>query len=167
MKYKAIIFDLDGTLLDTLDDLADAGNTVLAKAGLPVHSTDSYRYFVGDGLISLIQRVLPEDPMGLWMYNAPVVLFIHIHRDLNEWALFDIGLFAQSVLLASKNAGVDTVPQARMGNNNEEVAALLGLGSERRIIMGITMGYGDKDHPNNQYRSPRQDIDAWTTWHSS
>ena len=61
MKFKAIIFDLDGTLLDTLDDLADAGNTVLAQAGLPVHSTDSYRYFVGDGLISLIQRILPED----------------------------------------------------------------------------------------------------------
>ena len=64
MKYKAIIFDLDGTLLDTLDDLADAGNTVLTEAGLPVHSTDSYRYFVGDGLISLIQRILPEDMRG-------------------------------------------------------------------------------------------------------
>ena len=61
MKYKAIIFDLDGTLLDTLDDLADAGNAVLAKAGLPVHSVDSYRYFVGDGLITLITRILPEE----------------------------------------------------------------------------------------------------------
>lgn len=61
MEFKAIIFDLDGTLLDTLEDLADAGNRVLAQAGLPVHSTDSYRYFVGDGLISLIQRILPEE----------------------------------------------------------------------------------------------------------
>ena len=61
MNCKAIIFDLDGTLLDTLVDLADAGNKVLANAGLPVHTTDSYRYFVGDGLITLIQRILPED----------------------------------------------------------------------------------------------------------
>lgn len=61
MNFKAIIFDLDGTLLDTLDDLADAGNRVLAEAGLPVHATDSYRYFVGDGLVTLIQRILPEN----------------------------------------------------------------------------------------------------------
>jgi phosphoglycolate phosphatase len=61
MKFKAIIFDLDGTLLDTLEDLADAGNRVLAEAGLPVHPVDSYRYFVGDGLVALIQRILPED----------------------------------------------------------------------------------------------------------
>lgn len=57
---KAVIFDLDGTLLDTLDDLADAGNTVLSAAGLPVHPVASYRYFVGDGLATLIQRILPE-----------------------------------------------------------------------------------------------------------
>lgn len=61
MNYRAVIFDLDGTLLDTLDDLADAGNMVLAEAGLPVHATDRYRYFVGDGLMALIERILPED----------------------------------------------------------------------------------------------------------
>jgi phosphoglycolate phosphatase len=58
---KAVIFDLDGTLLDTLDDLADAGNRVLAAAGLPVHSVARYRYFVGDGLAALILRILPEE----------------------------------------------------------------------------------------------------------
>lgn len=57
--YKAVIFDLDGTLLDTLEDLADASNRVLADAGLPVHSLDQYRYFVGDGLITLITRIVP------------------------------------------------------------------------------------------------------------
>jgi len=61
MGYKAIIFDLDGTLLDTLDDLADAGNQVLSAAGLPVHPVDSYRYFVGDGLLALIGRIIPEN----------------------------------------------------------------------------------------------------------
>ncbi|HDK43077.1 MAG TPA: HAD family hydrolase, partial [Desulfobacteraceae bacterium] len=50
MKYRAVIFDLDGTLLDTLDDLADAANRVLADAGLPVHPRNAYRYFVGNGL---------------------------------------------------------------------------------------------------------------------
>jgi phosphoglycolate phosphatase len=61
MQYKAVIFDLDGTLLDTLDDLAAAGNRVLAAAGLPVHPLDSYRFFVGDGLQVLIERIVSPD----------------------------------------------------------------------------------------------------------
>lgn len=58
---KAIIFDLDGTLLNTLEDLADAGNRILSEAGLPVHPVENYKYFVGDGLATLIFRILPED----------------------------------------------------------------------------------------------------------
>ena len=61
MQYKAVIFDLDGTLLDTLEDLANAGNRVLATAGLPVHPVDSYRYFVGEGLQVLIERIVPPE----------------------------------------------------------------------------------------------------------
>jgi phosphoglycolate phosphatase len=60
MRYRAVLFDLDGTLLDTLDDLATAANRVLASMELPVHPVDAYRYFVGDGLRSLMERVLPE-----------------------------------------------------------------------------------------------------------
>lgn len=61
MHYKAVIFDLDGTLLDTLEDLAAAGNRVLTAAGLPVHPVASYRYFVGEGLRVLIERIVPAD----------------------------------------------------------------------------------------------------------
>jgi phosphoglycolate phosphatase len=60
MKYKAVLFDLDGTLLDTLEDLADSMNAVLASRGHPTHAVASYRYFVGDGVEELARRVLPE-----------------------------------------------------------------------------------------------------------
>ncbi len=60
MRYSAIIFDLDGTLLDTLEDLAEAANRTLAHHGLPTHPVSRYRYFVGDGLQSLIKRILPQ-----------------------------------------------------------------------------------------------------------
>lgn len=61
MSFKAVIFDLDGTLLDTLEDIADAANSVLTQFGFPTHPVDAYRYFVGDGVGKLIDRILPEE----------------------------------------------------------------------------------------------------------
>lgn len=61
MKYRALISDLDGTLLDTLKDLADAVNFVLAQSGFSGRSLDEYRQFVGDGRRPLAMRALPED----------------------------------------------------------------------------------------------------------
>ncbi len=59
MKCKGLIFDLDGTLLDTLEDLADAANSTLRYFGFPEHPVDAYRYFVGEGLKILMQRIVP------------------------------------------------------------------------------------------------------------
>jgi len=56
---KLIIFDLDGTLLDTLEDLAGSVNFALAKNNFPIHSTESYKYFIGNGVNNLIERALP------------------------------------------------------------------------------------------------------------
>ena len=57
---RAAIFDLDGTLLDTLHDLADSANEALTAAGLPAHPVDAYRTFVGDGINMLVQRIIPQ-----------------------------------------------------------------------------------------------------------
>lgn len=64
MKHQAVLFDLDGTLLDTLEDLADSMNAVLAAAGLPVHPTEAYKTFVGDGVAYLVRRALPRGTYG-------------------------------------------------------------------------------------------------------
>ncbi len=61
MPYKAVLFDLDGTLLDTIDDIGDAVNRVLEQNGFPAHNMDTYSRFVGDGATNLISRALPED----------------------------------------------------------------------------------------------------------
>lgn len=66
--YKGVIFDLDGTLLNSIYDLADSMNVVLNRRGYPVHDVESYRYFVGDGMANLVRRALPaqlsEDIVG-------------------------------------------------------------------------------------------------------
>lgn len=59
VALHAVIFDLDGTLIDSLADLADAANASLAQFGYPVHPLPAYRHFVGNGLEMLIRRALP------------------------------------------------------------------------------------------------------------
>ena len=56
MAARAVLFDLDGTLLNTLEDIADSMNRALLENGLPEHPLDAYRYFVGDGVKTLARR---------------------------------------------------------------------------------------------------------------
>lgn len=60
MGFSGIIFDLDGTLLNTLDDIANSVNTVLIKHGFPAHSLEEYKYFIGHGIEELLIRALPS-----------------------------------------------------------------------------------------------------------
>ena len=58
--YKAVLFDIDGTLLDTLEDIADSMNCALKRLGFPVHDTERYKQLVGDGMKILVRRALPD-----------------------------------------------------------------------------------------------------------
>lgn len=57
---KAVIFDLDGTLLNTIQDLAEACNYALCEIGLPLHDVDSYKQMLGNGKYKLMERMLPK-----------------------------------------------------------------------------------------------------------
>ena len=61
MHYTTVIFDLDGTLLDTLDDLAASTNHALHAMGMPPRTRDEVRQFVGNGIYNLIRRAVPHD----------------------------------------------------------------------------------------------------------
>lgn len=60
MRYKLAIFDLDGTILDTLEDLADSTNYALSVYHMPEHTIDEVRWFVGNGIHKLIERAVPK-----------------------------------------------------------------------------------------------------------
>jgi phosphoglycolate phosphatase len=59
MRFRALVFDLDGTLVDSIPDIADVFNSVLAENGFPVHPDKSYRHFVGWGLVRALELALP------------------------------------------------------------------------------------------------------------
>ena len=85
LNFSAVIFDLDGTLLDTLSDIAAAGNSALERMGYPTHTVDAYRGFVGNGAKKLAWRILPEEKKNQDDYDQFVaVLLEEFAKELNK-----------------------------------------------------------------------------------
>lgn len=76
MKIEAVVFDLDGTLADTLEDIAAAMNYALDRHGLPRRPVDDYRDLVGEGVRTLVERALPPDRADL---RGPVLADLGTH----------------------------------------------------------------------------------------
>ena len=85
MPFKAVIFDLDGTLINSLNDLADSGNELLRTYGYEPYPVERYRFFVGNGSRKLMERILPagtapeEIDKALAVYKG-----IYAQRYLNK-----------------------------------------------------------------------------------
>jgi phosphoglycolate phosphatase len=77
--YDAVVFDLDGTLLNSLDDLTDSINTMLAELGFAPHSTDEVRRFVGNGVALLVNRALPPEREDL--QKQALARFMEIYKE--------------------------------------------------------------------------------------
>ena len=98
MTYRAIIFDLDGTLLNTLEDIGDATNHVLSDRGFPTHGMDAYRSFIGDGAGVLIKRALPRDERDKKTIRACLDAFLEYYGE--HW---DVKTSSLSVFLHYRN----------------------------------------------------------------
>jgi phosphoglycolate phosphatase len=80
MNCKAVLFDLDGTLIDSLAGLAEAMNLLLARLGYPAHSVEEYKYFVGSGIEEAILRALPEQEC----HTFPIERLVADYRALYD-----------------------------------------------------------------------------------
>lgn len=78
---KLIIFDLDGTLLDTLGDIASACNHALEMCGCPTHETEAYRQLVGRGISNLFKGALPEESRTEEMVEKMRTYFVPYYKD--------------------------------------------------------------------------------------
>lgn len=77
---KAVLFDLDGTLVNSLEDLANAGNYALNLFNFPTHETEKYKYFVGNGMPNLIYRILPEESRDENTHKTVLAEFLKYYK---------------------------------------------------------------------------------------
>ena len=76
MKYKIVIFDLDGTILNTLEDLADSTNYALSVFDMPERTIEEIRHFVGNGIRKLMERAVPQ--------GTPESMIVKVHETFTE-----------------------------------------------------------------------------------
>ena len=81
MKFKGIIFDLDGTLVNSLEDIANAMNSVLIDLDYPTHSYEEYQYFIGSGLRNLVSKSLPEHHNNETQIERCYQLMVEVYSD--------------------------------------------------------------------------------------
>ena len=79
--FDSVLFDLDGTLVNSLADLADSTNFALQKLNFPTHETEEYKYLVGDGIPKLIERALPENERTEENRSKCLELFMSHYRE--------------------------------------------------------------------------------------
>ena len=80
-NFTAVVFDFDGTLVDSLGDIVDAMNYVLSERGFPVHSREEYRQLVGRGIADLVERSLPHDRRDTETIGSALAVYKSLYRD--------------------------------------------------------------------------------------
>ncbi len=99
-------------------------------------------------------------------YGAPCVLFLFMDRALSSWSIFDMGLFAQSLILAAHSFGLGTCLQASIAHYPDAVREFLGLSKMRLLVLGISIGYPDLSAAINAYQSSRISLTDFVQWHA-
>lgn len=147
MTTKLVIFDLDGTLLNTINDLATATNLALSQLGFPTHDEDAYKLFVGNGIDMLFERALPESEKTAENVKCMRDIFLPYYNEHNRDATAPYqGIIELLQTLKSKGVKI-----AVASNKYHEgaLATMQGYFSEIEfdVIFGHREGYNPKPDP--------------------
>lgn len=124
---KAVLFDLDGTLADSLIDLAEGVNRAIAQFGYPTHEVEAFKYFVGDGIPKMIERALPKEHRNADTVNKIKDIFLPyyaVHYADNTYAYNGMPELVHT--LKQKGFIVAVVTNKEQDMANEVVQSLYG-----------------------------------------
>jgi nitroreductase len=105
-------------------------------------------------------------------FGAPAVIYILTNREfyyqtkgLNVWALHDCGAVAENIMLLALKYGLGTIAQAQAVAYPDVLRRVLAVPESKIFILGIAIGYPDRENPINQIRTEREPLDSIATWH--
>lgn len=99
-------------------------------------------------------------------YGAPCGLFLFMDKSLTSWSIFDMGLFAQSIILTAHSFGLGCCLQAVLAFYPDAVRRIMGIPETKLLVLGISMGYPDPNAVLNTYKSARVGLDEFVQWHT-
>ncbi|MGL4738187.1 MAG: HAD family hydrolase [Cellulosilyticaceae bacterium] len=143
---KLILFDLDGTLINSLDDLAIAMNYSLEQLGLPIHPVSAYRYFVGNGVAKLVQRALGEfaDSQDATAYARQLFdTYYEAHHSVHTKPYEGI----ESTLTALKTKGITTAVVTNKPHDYAEALVKVLLEGYIDLVIGQSEEIPPKPDP--------------------
>jgi nitroreductase len=103
--------------------------------------------------------------MNFEFYGAPCAVFLFIDGSLGEWAIFDMGLFAQNLILAAHSLGVGSCLQASVTNYALEIKKFFDIAESKKLVICISLGYPDEKAKLNAYHSLKQKPNEFTRWY--
>lgn len=97
-------------------------------------------------------------------FGAPVVIFLFQDSSLPLWSIFDMGAFAMAIMVSALEFGLHTCPQGSLTDYSPTIKKILGIPEEKRLILGISIGYPDWEAKINEYISSRVSLEQITKW---
>ena len=91
-------------------------------------------------------------------FYAPAVIYLCMDKSLATWSMFDLGALSQSIMLAAAESGLATIPAVTLVHYPEILRNKLGIPDNFSIVIGIAIGYEDKHHPINKFKSARRPV---------
>jgi nitroreductase len=103
--------------------------------------------------------------MNFEFYGAPCAIFLFLDGSLNEWSIFDMGLFSQNLILAAHSFGVESCLQASVTRYAREIKKFLQVPESKKLVICISLGYTDTEAKLNTYRAFKQKPEEFTKWY--
>lgn len=98
-------------------------------------------------------------------FDAPVIIYVIFNADLAEpYTMFDLGAITHAICLAAHDLGLGTCIAAQLALYPDIIRRHLGLTPAHKIVVGLALGYPDKDHPANAFRTEREPLEKFVQW---
>lgn len=98
------------------------------------------------------------------LFGAPVMLLFTIDKDLEIGSWLDMGMFVQSVMIAARQFGLETCPQAALANYHELLRKRLAIPEIEQVVCGMALGYANPEAKVNSFTPAREPVDVYTTF---